>query len=373
MKTKVGLSILLVLIIVGALAVVKTLQVKTLIAGAKAFSVPPVTVASSVVREDKWQEMLTAIGSVTAVQGVTITPDIPGSVRDIPFESGALAKKGDLLVKLDTSTEDAQLRATEAQVEWSRLTFERNKTLHNQEMISQSDLDSSEAALKQNIANADAIKATIEKKTIRAPFEGQLGIRQVNLGQYLDIGKPIVSLQSLSPVYADFSLPQQELSKIKLGMRVRISSDTYPGRQFEGSLTAINPDLDPNTRSVTLQATIDNADHALRPGMYAKIEVLLPKETAVLAVPSTSILSAPFGDSVYVIEPANDGKQGFTVRQQFVRTGQTRGDLIAVETGLKPGDRVVNGGLFKLRNGAHVVENNELTPKVESAPRPPDA
>src|SRR6266850_1365930 len=275
MKTKVGLSILLVLVIVGALAVVKTLQIKTLIAGSKAFSVPPVTVASSVVKEEKWQEMLTAIGSVTAVQGVTITPDIPGSVRDI--------------------------------------TFERNKTLHNQEMISQSDLDSSEAALKQNIANADAIKATIEKKTIRAPFEGQLGIRQVNLGQYLDIGKPIVSLQSLSPVYADFSLPQQELSKIKLGMRVRISSDTYPGRQFEGSLTAINPDLDPNTRSVTLQATINNADHALRPGMYAKIEVLLPKETAVLAVPSTSILSAPFGDSVYVIEPANDSKQGFTV------------------------------------------------------------
>jgi membrane fusion protein (multidrug efflux system) len=284
--------------------------------------------------------------------------------------------KGDLLVRLDTSSEEAQLRALEAQVELARVTLDRQRRLRGQNLISQSDFETADAGWKQAVANGDNVRATIEKKTIRAPFAGRLGIRLINLGQYLDIGKPIVSLQSLVPIHADFSFPQQELARLKTGMKIRLVTDTYAGRQFEGTLSAINPDLDSSTRSVGLQATFENADQALHPGMYAQVEVLLPEEKPVLVVPATSVLSAPYGDSVYIIEskPGQDSaKPALSVRQQFIRTGRTRGDFVTVESGLKPGDRIVSAGVFKLRNGMAVVENNELVPKSENAPRPPDA
>jgi membrane fusion protein (multidrug efflux system) len=261
-------------------------------------------------------------------------------------------------------------------VEWARVSAERARKLRADNTVSQAELDQAESTWKQNQANADAIRAAIEKKTIRAPFAGRLGIRLVNVGQYLDNGKPIVSLQSLSPLHADFSLPQQELARLKTDMHVRISTDTYPGRQFDGVLTAINPDLDAATRSVGLQATLDNPEQLLRPGMFARIEVMLPEaEQSVLVIPATSVFSAPYGDSVYVIEskPGKDGKPQSVVRQQFIRTGRTRGDFVAVETGLKPGDRVASSGVFKLRNGAPVVENNELAPKTAETPKPADS
>jgi membrane fusion protein (multidrug efflux system) len=194
----------------------------------------------------------------------------------------------------------------------------------------------------------------------------------INLGQYLDVGKPVVSLQSLTPVHADFSLPQQELARLKTGMPVQLFTDAYPDRRFEGKLTAINPDLDQSTRSVGLRATFDNADQMLRPGMFARAEVLLPEQQNVLVIPVTAVLSQPYGDSVYIIEPAPDGKNGQTVRQQFIRVGQSRGDFITVESGLKSGQRVVSSGVFKLRNGMSVVENNEVAPKPAVAPRPPE-
>jgi membrane fusion protein, multidrug efflux system len=284
--------------------------------------------------------------------------------------------KGDLLVRLDTSSEEAQLRAIEAQVELARLSLSRAQNLRKDNMVSQSELDTAEAALKQFQANADAIRTTIEKKTIRAPFAGRLGIRQANLGQSLDTGKPIVSLQSLSPVYVDFSLPQQELARLKTGMAVRLKTDAYPDRLFEGKLTVINPALDSATRSVGLEATIENADQALRPGMFARVEVLLPEEATVLAIPATSVLSSPFGDSVFVIEPktgTNAPASGLAVRQQFIRVGRARGDFVSVETGLKAGERIASAGVFKLRNGMAVVENNDLVPKREQAPNPADS
>jgi len=376
MIRKVSIAVFIVLLVLGGLAGVKALQIRKLIAAGKDFAPPPECVSSAVVREESWQRTLTAIGSVTAVEGVTVTPEIPGIVREIAFESGAVVGKGQLLVRLDTSLEEAQLRALEAQEELARINLARERTLRSQNMVSQSELDTAEATLKQNQGNADATRATIEKKTIRAPFAGRVGIRLVNLGQYLDTGKPIVSLQSLTPVYANFSLPQQELARLKAGMRVRLTTDAYPGRPFEGSLTAINPDLDPSTRSVGLQATFENADQALRPGMFARVEVLLPEEEPVLVVPATSVLSAPFGDSVFVIEskPGKDGgKPGLTVRQQFIRTGRTHGDYVSVETGLKPGERVVSSGIFKLRNGMAVTENNSVAPKNDMAPRPSDS
>ena len=376
MIRKVLLAVFIVLLVVGGLAGVKALQIKKLIASGKSFAPPPECVSAAVAREDKWQDTLTAIGSITAVQGVIVTPDIPGIAREIAFESGAVVTNGALLVRLDTSSEEAQLRALEAQEELGRLNLARERNLRTQNMVSQSELDTAEATLKQSQGNADAIRATIQKKTIRAPFAGRLGIRLVNLGQYLDTGKPIVSLQSLTPVYAEFSLPQQELARLKTGMKVLVTTDAYPGRQFDGTLTAINPDLDQQTRSVGLQATFDNPEQLLRPGMFARVEVLLPEEQAVLVIPATSVLSAPYGDSVYVIEPKpgkDEEKTELAVRQQFIRTGRARGDFVSVESGLKPGDRIVSAGIFKLRNGMAVIENNDLAPKNDLAPRPSDS
>lgn len=376
MIRKVLIAVFVVLVVGGTLAGVKTLQIRTLMAAGKSYASPPESVSSVLAREEKWQGTITAISSVTAVQGVTVTPELAGIIHEIAFESGAVVAKDALLVRLDTSTEEAQLHALEAQEELARLTLARERSLRSQNMVAQSELETAEATLKQTQGMADATRAIIQKKTIRAPFAGRLGIRLVNLGQYLDTGKPIVSLQSLTPIYADFSLPQQELARLQTGMRVRLTTDAYPGRQFDGTLTAINPDLDPQTRSVGLQATFENADQLLRPGMFARVEVLLPEERAVLVVPATSVLSAPYGDSVYVIEskPGKDsGKPELVVRQQFIHTGNARGDFVSVETGLKPGERIVSAGIFKLRNGMSVIENNELSPKNELAPRPSDS
>ncbi|MBI5388651.1 MAG: efflux RND transporter periplasmic adaptor subunit [Verrucomicrobia bacterium] len=376
MKLKIVFAVVIVLLVLGALAGVKTLQIRKLIDAGKSFAPPPETISATVAREENWQGTLTAIGSITAVQGVTVTPDIPGTVREIAFESGAVVAKDALLVRLDTSSEEAQLRATEAQVEWFRISAERARKLRADNTVSQAELDSAEAALKQQLGNADTIRATIAKKTIRAPFAGRLGLRLVNLGQYLDTGKPIVSLQSLQPVYAEFSLPQQDLARLSTGMPVRVTTDAYPDKKFEGVLTAMNPDLDQGTRSVRLQATFTNPEQLLRPGMFARVEVLLPEEQKVLVVPATAVLSAPYGDSVYVIEskPADtNGPAGLLVRQQFVRTGRARGDFLSVVSGLKPGDRIVSAGLFKLRNNMPVVENNNLEPKPSATPRPADS
>lgn len=372
---KVILGIIVVVIALAVLGGTKVLQIRKLIANSRT-QLPPETIASALVTEEKWESTLPAIGSVAAVQGVNVSAELAGKVVEIGFESGATVAQGDLLVRLDTSSEEAQLRAAEAQVDWARISAERARKLRAESTLSQSELDSAEASLKQNQANADTIRAAIAKKTIRAPFAGRLGIRLVNLGEFLDVGKPIVSLQSLATVYVDFSLPQQELAQVKTGMKVRIATDAYPGQRFAGELTAINPDLDTATRSVRLRATLENADGRLRPGMFVRAEVVLPEEQPVVVVPATSVLNAPFGNSVYVIEtkPAStNGPAGLVVRQQFVRTGRMRGDFIAVETGVKPGEKVVSTGLFKLRNGMSVVENNELTPKPSATPKPADS
>lgn len=375
MKRKIVAAIIIVIVVIAGIGGIKALQIRKLIASGKGFAPPPETVSSAVAREEKWQGYLSAIGSVIADQGVMVTPEIAGTVREIKFESGSVVAKGDLLVRMDTSSEEAQLRSLEAQVEFAKVSLDRQLTLRTNQLVSQSDLDSADAAWKQAVANADNVRATIEKKTIHAPFAGQLGIRLISLGQYLDAGKPIVSLIALSPVHASFTLPQQDLAQLKLGMKVRVTTDTYTNRVFEAILTAMNPDLDSSTRSVPVLATVTNEDHALRPGMYVKAEVLLPEERTVVVIPATAILSAPFGDSVYIIEekPGKDGKPGLTVRQQFVRTGQARGDLITVESGLKPGDRIVSAGAFKLRNGMAIVENNSLVPPSEKSPHPPEA
>ena len=374
MKKKIFIGIIIVVVIFAGLAGVKILQIRSMIAFGKSSVPPPDTISSAVAQEEKWQDTLTAIGSVNAEQGVIVSPEIAGTVSEIDFESGATVKKGDLLLRLDTSLEDAQLRAAAAQVELAKLNADRSEKLRADNTVSQSELDQAEATLKQSQADADAISATIDKKTIRAPFDGRLGIRLVNLGEQLDVGKGIVSLQSLTPVFVDFSLPQQDLSQLATGLQVRVTTDAYPDKSFVGELTAINPDLDAMTRSVKMRARFENADQLLRPGMFVRAEVILPQEQDVLAIPSTAILSATFGDSVFVITPqVADGKTNLVVQQKFIRTGKTHGDFVSVESGLKAGDKVATAGLLKLRNGVSVQENNEDTPKPSLTPTPPNS
>ncbi|HEY1489724.1 MAG TPA: efflux RND transporter periplasmic adaptor subunit, partial [Verrucomicrobiae bacterium] len=367
MKLKIVIAIGIVIVLIGALAGTKVLQIKKLTS--MPYSAQPETISSAVAHPEKWQDTFSAVGSITAVQGVTLTPELAGTVSEIAFESGAVVNKGDLIVRFDTGTEEAQLKAAQAQLEWTRVSVERARKLHTDSTVSQSELDQAEASYLQAKANADVIQAAIDKKTIRAPFAGKLGIRQVNLGEYVDAGKPIVSLQSLTTVYADFSLPQQTLSQIKTGMTVRVSLDTYTNKQFQGTLTALNPDLDASTRSVRLQATLDNAEQLLRPGMFARIEVVLPSVEDVLVIPATAVLSAPYGDSVYLIENSTNGP-GLVAKQQFVHVGRAKGDFVAVDNGLKAGDQVVASGLFKLRNLAPVTVNNEISPKPSIKPKP---
>lgn len=373
MVKKVILSVIAVVLVLVALGGVKALQIGNLIAFGKSFSPPPETVSTATAKEEKWQETIPAIASISAVQGVKVTAEVAGTVAEIKFESGAVVAKGDLLVHLDTATEEAQLRALEAQVELSELNFKRMENLRRENTVSQAELDQAASDLKQKRATADATRATIEKKIIRAPFAGKLGIRQVNLGQYLDAGHIVVSLQSLKPVYADFSLPQQDLARLKPGLPVRVTTDTYTNEIFSGTITALNPDLDSATRSVRLQATLSNDRELLRPGMFARVEVLLPDEHPVLAIPATSVLSAPYSDSVYVVEPSTNGAGGLIVRQQLIRTGRAKGDFVSVTVGLKPGERVVTSGIFKLRNLMPVVENNEIAPSSEKKPNPSDS
>ena len=371
MTKKIIFGIIIVVVVVGALAAVKTMQIKSMIAFGASYAPPPETITAAVAHEEKWQDSLTAVGSINAAQGVTVAPEIAGTVTEIDFESGVVVAQGDLLVKLDASLETAQLSAAEAQVELAKLNADRTQKLRADNTVSQSELDTALATLKQNQANADAIRATIEKKTIRAPFAGRLGIRLVNLGEQLDVGKGIVSLQALTPVFADFSLPQQNLSQLQTGLPVQVKSDSYPGQTFDGTLTAINPDLDATTRSVTLQATLANTNQLLRPGMFVRVAVILPQAQPVLAVPATAILSiAGTAEAVYVIESSTNSTGGLVVRQQIVQTGPAHGDFVSVLNGLKAGDRVVSAGLFKLRNGAPVSVNNDIMPKPSKTPNP---
>lgn len=374
MNRKIFFGIGIVVVILAGLAAIKAWQIQAIIAANKAFMPPPETISSAVAHEEQWRDTLTAVGSVDPQNGVTLASEVAGTVAEIAVADGSVVAKGDLLVKLDTSSEEAQLRAAEALMEMSRLNAERTRALRASNTVSQAELDQAEATFKQDAANADVIRSAIEKKTIRAPFAGRMGIRQVNLGASVDARQPLVSLQSLTPVYVDFSLPQQELSQLKTGLTVQVVSDTYPGQKFDGVLTAINPDLDAATRSVSLRATFENTNQLLRPGMFVRVEVELPDVKPVLAIPSTAILSAPYGDSVFLIEPqVAGGVTNLVVQQKFVRTGRSHGDFISVESGLQPGDRVVTAGIFKLHNGVSVQENNEDTPKPSLSPKPSDS
>ena len=373
MKSKILIGLLVVLVLGGALAAVKVMQIKTMIAVGASFTPPPETVATAIAAADEWPDVLPAIGTVNAEHGITLSAEIAGPVRERLFESGAEVVAGDLIVKLDSASEEAQLRAAEAQVALAKVSAERLRQLRADKTVAQSELDQAEATLTQNQANADNLRAVIGKKNIRAPFTGRLGIWQVNLGQLMEAGKPIISLTALSPLFVDFSLPQQALARLATGLKVQATVDAYPDKQFEGELVAINPDLNATTRSVGLRAKFANAEKLLRPGMFVRVEVVMPAAKKVLAIPATAVLSSPSGDSVFVItQPPENGGTNLVAQQKFIRTGATHGDFISVENGLQAGDRVATAGIFKLRNGMTVVENNALAPKPSLTPTPPN-
>jgi membrane fusion protein (multidrug efflux system) len=340
--------------------------------GARAV-MPPTVVTATPARPEVWETTLTATGSVVTMQGVTLGSELAGKVTRIAFESGANVKAGDVIVQLDTSSEEAQLRSAEAGVTLAKINVQRARDLRAQSTIAQSELDSAEAQIQQAAAQADNIRSVIAKKTIRAPFSGRLGIRLVNLGQILHEGDPIAALETLDPVYVNFSLPQQNLADVAPGSAVRVTTDAAPGQTFAGKVNAINPDVDFATRSLRIQAILPNPGEKLHPGMFANIEVVLPEREKVLVIPATAVLYAPYGDSVFVIDEKKDAHSGQVqkvLRQQFVRLGLTRGDLVTITSNLNPGDTVVTSGVFKLRPGLPVEVDNKLAPDAQAAPKP---
>ena len=382
------LTIAGVVLVVGLLVAVKGAQIGSLVAfGKKAqeSGPPPETVSTTVAQEQIFEASLSAVGSVTAAKGVALANDAPGVVTRIAFESGQVVKEGQILVELDTSVERAQLASAIARRELAKQNAGRTRALVKSGAIGAAQADTDEAQLKTSTTDVDAIQAQIAKKTVRAPFTGRLGIRNVNLGQYLNAGTAVTVLEQIDAVFVDFTLPQQRLSDVAVGTPVRVTigdSDADAGAPIDGKVTAIDPAVDASTRAIKVRASVPNKDERLRPGMFANVAVRLPEQATSVTVPVTALVHASFGDSVFVVEDKKpdapgaratpDGKPITTARQQFVRVGAARGDFVALTDGVKKGEIVVTQGAFKLRNGAGIVVHNDvgatpaLHPKVEN-------
>jgi len=357
-----------------ALGFIKFKQVETAVHAA-AFQPPPEAVTTIVAQKEEWPASTSLIGTMEAVHGVVVSADLPGSVAKINFDSGKAVHEGDVLVELDTRQERAQLAALEAQRDLARVNFDRMQKLVNGGVISRMEYDQATAQQRATEANVAEIRATIERKTIRAPFSGILGIRKVNLGQYLSAGSAVVSLQSLNPIYVNIGVPQQEAGQVHVGRKLRITTEDVAGQVFTGSVTALDSVVDEATRNVQVQATLSNPDGKLRPGMFVQVQLALGAARPVISLPASAISYAPYGDSVFVVTDLKD-PSGHTyrgVRQQFVKVEGSRGDQVAVISGLKAGDEVVSSGVFKLRNGAAVQVNNKVQPGNNPSPKPEDS
>ncbi len=333
----------------------------------------PESVATFTAERQSWIDSVQAIGSIDPVQGVRLDAEVAGVVSALNFKNGQDVEAGDVLVQLDITVEAALLNSNKASANLAKIELDRAKRLRGTDSIAQSQLDRAQADFDKATAQMQNLEAIIERKTIRAPFSGRTGIRQINLGQYLSQGAPIVTLQSYDQVFVNFTLPQQAIARIKTGMQVTLQSDVYPDLLFEGVLTAISPQIDPTTRTVKLQGTLENADELLRPGLFVKVTVTLPKKNDVLVVPATSIVYAPYGNSIFKVVAETDEATGAAttiVKQSFIRTGKHMGDFVSVIEGIEEGDEVVSAGAFKLRNGMPVTIHNEMAPKPELAPNP---
>jgi membrane fusion protein (multidrug efflux system) len=368
------LMVVLMTIFITGLGFVKFRQFQAMAGEFAAMQPPPDAVTTIVAAREEWPATLNAIGTVAAVQGVTVSADLSGIVDRIAFDSGKTVEKGDILVQLDTRQEQAQLAGAESQVQLARLNFERMQGLVQQDAVSRAEYDAAAAAHKQAEARLGEIRATIERKTIRAPFSGVLGIRQVNLGQYLTDGAPVVPLQSLNPVYVNFGVPQQEATQMRPGRSVHIAVGELGDSEFVGRVSAIDSVVDQTTRNVQVQATLANPGGKLRPGMFVQAQVMLGGGLPIVALPVSAVNYAPYGDSVFVLTDMKNpqGQSYRGVRQQVVKLGAARGDQIAVLSGLNAGEEVVTSGVFKLRNGAPVQVNNTVQPGNSRSPKPED-
>jgi len=375
MAKRMILMLVTVTALLGGLGFFKYRQVETAIAQGAAFQPPPTAVTTVVARRETWPSTLTVIGTVAAIQGVTVSADLPGTVDRIHFESGQWVHEGDVLVELDTRQELAQLANLEAQSDLARINYGRAQQLVNEGVISRSDYDNAAAQQKATEAQVGDIRAAIARKTIRAPFSGVLGIRQVNLGQYLAAGQAIVSLQSMNPIYVNFGVPQQETPMVALGRGLRVTNPDLPGVAFNGRITALDSVVSEQTRNIEVQATLVNPGGKLRPGMFVQVELPVGNSREVVPLPASAINYAPYGDSVFIVTDMKDAKGNLYrgVRQQVVKVEGSRGDQVAIISGLNPGDEVVSSGVFRLRNGASVLVNNQVSPENSPNPKPQDS
>jgi len=359
---------------VAALGAVKTRQIQAMVAQASSFQPPPEAVTTAVAREEPWPTTLSAIGTVKAVRGVVLSADLPGVVEELAFDSGRFVREGEVLVRLDARQERAQLAAAEAQRDLAKVNLDRIVGLVGQGILAQAELDRASAEHKQAEARVGEIRATIERKQIRAPFAGVLGIRQVDLGQYLKAGDPIVPLQSLDPIYVNFSVPQQQVAEVRVGREVSVTAAGSGADASVGRITAVDSVVDAATRNVQVQATLANPKGELRPGMFVETSVATGERASVVVLPASAISYAPYGDSVYIVADAKSpaGAPVKAVTQQFVKLGPARGDQVAVLSGVAAGAEVVSSGAFKLRSGAFVQVNNEVQPSNDAHPKPED-
>ena len=372
MKKKILLTLVGILLLVAAIIGIKASQIMDLIAAGKTFQIPPISIQVTEAITQSWADQFDAVGTIESVQGVTLANEVAGKVEKIAFESGSMVAAGDVLVILDKASEEAQLRSAMAAAELANLNLSRTRELRKTSVISQSELDTAESQQKNTAARVEELQWMLQKRTIKAPFSGRVGIRQIQEGQFLQAGAPIVSLQSLDPVYVNFSLPQQRLSDLSVGMKVQATTDALAGRVFEGRLTAIDAEVDPLTRNIRLQATMANQDGGLRPGMFAAVSAIAPVEKKHIVIPGTAVIFAAYGNSVFVVKEEADkaGKPHLVCDQKFVRLGSRKGDFVAVENGLQAGEKVVSAGGFKLHKGASVVIAEGERPVPSTSPQP---
>ena len=351
----------------------KWLQFKEMAEAGENMQPPPESVSTSFAERQVWPRHLHGIGSIEPVKGVRLDAELPGIVSEINFQNGQEVNAGDVLVQLDVAPEAALLRSDKANAQLARIELERAQKLRATNSVAQSELDRAQANYDIALAQVKNTEAIIEQKTIRAPFKGRVGIRQINLGQYLSSGSPIVTIQSYDTVFVNFTLPQQTIGQVETGMQLTLESDAYPGRIFTGQLTAISPQVDTVTRTIELQGTLDNPDGLLRSGLFVDVTLTLPEIDEVVVIPATAIMYAPYGNSIFKVYKETDEATGQTiakVKQSFIRIGRRKGDFVSVLEGMEAGDEVVSAGAFKLRNDVNVSIENELAPSPELNPTP---
>ncbi len=375
MAKRLILTLVVMVAILGGLGFAKFRQVEAAIAQGAAFQMPPTAVTTVVAQRETWPSTLAVIGTVAAIQGVTVGADLPGTIDKIHFESGQWVHEGDILVELDTREERAQLANAEAQRDLARINYDRAQQLLKEGVISRSEYDTATAQQKTTEAQVGDTRAAIARKTIRAPFTGLLGIRQVSLGQYLAAGQAIVPLQSMDPIYVNFGVPQQETTKMAPGRVLRVTNSDLPGMTFNARINALDSVINEQTRNIQVQAILSNKGRKLRPGMFVQVELPIGEPRQVVPLPASAINYAPYGDSVFVVAEMKDAKGNAYrgVRQQVVKIEGSRGDQVAVISGLNPGDEVVSSGVFRLRNGAAVQVNNSVKPQNSPSPKPEDS